>query len=217
MNLHGKIKSLYEIKKDVRGELVMTKETKFANSGMVKSTDYIYAFNNVSDKSINHYDYKNRLVKQDFLTNGSLITYQEYLHINPFKDSVLIFDSNGDLLNKGIYTYTGDRQIDVIKINNAEGLLVYYDTSTYDNKGRLIKTYVEQEFDPETKMEYQYSYKYDSLGRIQVLSTYDSYNDTLTVENYKYKVDEMNNWIEKQIFSVKGDSIAIITRTIEYK
>jgi hypothetical protein len=217
MNLNGKIKSLKEIKTDLNGELEMTKETKFTNSGMVKSTEYIYSYNNVSNLSINHYDYRNRIVKQEFLMNDSLLTSQNYVHMSVNKDSVLLFDSNGVLINSGTFTYTHDRQTDVIKLYNNDGLLVLYETSTFDNKGHLLKTNVEQHFDPDFKRKYQYSYKYDSIGRIIQFSTYNSYKDTLIVENLRYKLDRRNNWIEKLVLSEKGDSLGIITRKIEYK
>ncbi|TAJ13684.1 hypothetical protein DMA11_08220 [Marinilabiliaceae bacterium JC017] len=217
MNLHGSIKSLHEKKTNITGELIMTKETIFTNTGMVKSTEYIHSFNNTSNKSINHYDFRNRIVKQEFLINDSLMTSQEYLRISPHKDSILLYDSNGELINTGTLKYANDWQPEVIKLYNTENYTVYCDTSKYDSKGRLIEQNVEQHFDPEFKRKYQYRYKYDSIGRIQVLSTYDSFKDSITVERYKYKLDEKNNWIEKQILSKKGDSLAIIIRTIKYK
>nr|WP_319401730.1 hypothetical protein [uncultured Carboxylicivirga sp.] len=217
MNFNGKINSLKETKTDTNGELIMTKETKFTNSGMVKSTEYIYSFNNSSNLSVNHYDYRNRIVKQEFKMNDSLMTSQDYLHISTNKDSILLFDSNGELINTGTFTYTNDRQTDVINLYNIDGMLVYYDTSTYDNNNRLIKSITEQQFDQEFKRKYQYSYKYDSVGRILQLSTNDSYKDTLTVENFNYKVDKRNNWIEKLVLSEKGDTLGILRREIEYK
>jgi len=215
MNLLGDIKSIHEEKRDYNGELMMTKETYFTNSGMVKSIEFFYPENQVSNKSINHYDFRDRLTKQDFIMNDSLMLTQEYLQINPNKDSLLAYDSNGDLINIAVLEYNNDKQVVESKLFDLQKDLIYSETSIYDASSCLKETRIKS-LDSSSNGEI-YTYSYDSMGRIQTFSVTNSIDKFESIEKYIYKTDEMNNWFKKQIISSKGEVIAIVTRKIEYQ
>jgi hypothetical protein len=215
MNLYGSIKSIQEEKRDSNGELMMTKETCFTNMGMVNSIEYFYPENKVLIKSVNHYDLKNRLTRQDFLTNDSLMLSQKYLQIDSNKDSLLAYDSNGDLMNIAVLEYNNDKQVVETKLFDLQKNLIYSETSKYDANSQLKETSI-QSLDTSSNGEI-YTYSYDSIGRMQICTVTNSINKFETIEKYSYESDEKNNWIKKHIKSHNGEIIAIVIRKIEYK
>ena len=215
MNLYGNIKSIHEEKRDNNNKLIMTKETYFTNSGMVESVEFYYPQNRVSNKSLNHYDFRNRLTRQDIIMNDSLMLNQEYLQISSIKDSLLAYNSNGDLINTAALIYNNDKKVIESNLFDLEKNLIYSEISKYDNNNRLKETEIKS-LDPSSNGDV-YSYSYDSIGRMQVLTITNSINNFESIETYSYEIDDMKNWIKKMTMSSNGELIAKWTRKIEYK
>ena len=215
MNLYGNIKSIHEEKRDNNNKLIMTKETYFTNSGMVESVEFYYPQNRVSNKSLNHYDFRNRLTRQDIIMNDSLMLTQEYLQISSIKDSLLAYNSNGDLINTAALIYNNDKKVIESNLFDLEKNLIYSEISKYDNNNRLKETEIKS-LDPSSNGDV-YSYSYDSIGRMQVLTITNSINNFESIETYSYEIDDMKNWIKKMTMSSNGELIAKWTRKIEYK
>jgi len=215
MNLYGNIKSIHEEKRDNNNKLIMTKETYFTNSGMVESVEFYYPQNKVSNKSLNHYDFRNRLTRQDIIMNDSLMLTQEYLQISSIKDSLLAYNSNGDLINTAALIYNNDKKVIESNLFDLEKNLIYSEISKYDNNNRLKETKIKS-LDPSSNGDV-YSYSYDSIGRMQVLTITNSINNFESIETYSYEIDDMKNWIKKMTMSSNGELIAKWTRKIEYK
>jgi hypothetical protein len=214
MHLNGKIKSILEEKRDRNGELKMTKETHFTKSGQVKSIVYYYPANQTSNMSINHFDFWDRLTRQDFITNDSLILFQEYLKLNSNKDSLLIYNSNGKLINVAVLEYNNDGQVIESKLFDLQKMLIRSETSIYDNNRHLKETRIES-IDSSINGGI-YIYSYDSYDRILTFSEKNSFSRFESIEKYSYESDKMNNWIRKQILTSNEEVIAIVTRKIEY-
>ena len=215
MNLYGNIKRILEETRNINGELVMTKETYFTNSGMVKSIEYSYPESQIFYKSINYFNDRNWITRQDFLKNDSLVLYQKYIRINPFKDSLLAYDPNNDLLNIGILNYNDNKQVLESKLFDIQNKLISLEVTEYDTNYRLKEIRVESA-DPLLNQGV-YKFCYDSIGRINKLTEINPIEKSESTENYKYIIDEMNNWIEKEIYTSDGEIKAKVTRKIEYK
>ena len=215
MNLYGNINSILEEKRDINDDLVMTKKIIFTDSGMVESISYFYSKNQFFYKSINYYEFGDRLTKQDFIMDDSLMLSQEYVQINQYKDSLLVNNSDGGLINIGIIEYNNEKQVLETKLYDLEKELISLESSKYDDRNRLIETRTKSFGN--TSDEEIFTYIYDSMGRIQTYSVKNSTENFEYTENYNYDTDEMNNWVEKQTISSDGEIIAIVKRKIEYK
>jgi len=182
---------------------------------MVKSIDYFFHESKHSSKSINYYDYKEGISKQDFLVNESIILSQEYVQINEYKDSLIGYSASGSLVSIGVIQYNQERQVIKSQAFDIKGGLYYTEISNYDNTGRLIEMVIENT--DSISINEIYKYTYDSIGRLQTFSVGSSTDTSESVERYSYETDEMGNWIKKQIWSDEGELMFNVTRNIEYK
>jgi hypothetical protein len=215
MGLYGNIKSIHEEQRDNNNKLLMTKVTYFTNSGMVKSIEYYYPQNQVTNKSLNHYNFKNQLTRQDIIMNDNLMISQKYLRINFNKDSILAYSSNGDIINTAVLVYNNNKQVVESNLYDLQKKLIYSETIKYNKDNQLTETRIKS-LDPSSNGDV-YTYSYDSKGRMQTFTMYNLINNFESNEIYAYETDDVNNWIKKQTTSSKGELISTVTREIEYK
>ena len=213
---------------------------------MIKpSSDIIYSFTNNKISTIENKEYKlsAKYDKQWRLIQYTIYIYGKIRdnYINKFetdkKRTYKIIDDEEQLL----YTYFYDKQQKCIKFElhnpplpNSPKVAYYI----YDKFNRLVKDSTILSAGNQLIK----CYDYDSVGNVTIIKPdieidgiftheeYDSFenlilkqtvdkndNPIYIIEKIKYKYDEYNNWIEKDMYYYNGNSRCKTTRKIIYK
>jgi YD repeat-containing protein len=214
MNLNGKVRAINEKRFSSNDSLEVEIHYVFDNSGQLVSSTHYYPSSQVNYKTTNHYNFWGRLTEQKFFESDSLVLKQVFIKIDNTKDSLLAYDSKGDLVNIGILKYNEDRKVTESLLHDTSNKVTYSESSPYDTIGKLTENKISS---PDSTINGTvYKYSYDSLGRIQSFTVYNSTTDYREKEIYSYKTGLLDNWIRKNIETENGDQLGFVTREIKY-
>jgi hypothetical protein len=173
-------------------------------------------------EKVNNFEFEKNFVKQYINSPKEIIVniaveaetphlYEKYtLDAKKNVTQKVEYDDRGEAVRTFKYTYNpaGKIQSETQQVTGASINFKY----TYNNKGQLSK---KTEVDALGKIIHTQTYTYDKNGYVDAeITSYTDDSQKLTLK-YKYVLDSMGNWIEKQEF-MDEHLFSVITREISY-